>query len=418
MTKNNRNILAFVLVTSLFFMWGLANNMTDTLLAAFKRVLSITDFQTSFVQSAFYGAYFCLALPAAFLIKKYNYKTGILIGLGLFIAGALLFYPASYTMVYGHFLLALFILAGGLSILETAANPYILELGPPEDATRRLNLAQSFNPIGSITGGILSKYFILSKLDTASFEERSNMDLTALKGIQAKELQAVMGPYVGVAIVLVVLWLVIYFTSMPQAKDSGKLHLKSSFTRLIGNKNYVWSVIAQFFYVGAQIGIWSFTIRYVMVELSLDEADASTYYIAALVVFLVFRFICTFLMEFIRPSVLLQVLSFVAIILVALAIVGSGYFGVIALLLISACMSLMFPTIFGLGLKNLGDDAKVGGAGLIMAILGGAVLPAIQGQVSDYTGSIKLAFIVPMICFAVVFYFGLISKKFEVQKEI
>ena len=392
-------------------MWGLANNMTDTLLAAFKRVLSISDFQTSFVQSAFYGAYFCLALPAAFLIKRYNYKTGILVGLGLFIVGALLFYPASHSMVYGHFLLALFVLAGGLSILETAANPYILELGPPEDATRRLNLAQSFNPIGSISGVILSKYFILSKLDTASFEDRSGMDLNALQLIQAKELQAIMGPYVGVAIVLIILWIIIYFTTMPQAKDDSRLHLRASFSRLIVNRNYVMSVIAQFFYVGAQIGVWSFTIRYIMEELALDEADASTYYIAALVLFLIFRFVFTYLMKFYSPAYLLQVLSIVAIVLVGLSIVGNGYFGVSCLLMISACMSFMFPTIFGLGLKDLGDDAKVGGAGLIMAILGGAVLPAIQGQFSDHFGSIKIAFIVPMICFAVVFYFGLISRK-------
>lgn len=392
-------------------MWGLANNMTDTLLAAFKRVLSISDFQTSFVQSAFYGAYFCLALPAAFLIKRYNYKTGILVGLGLFIAGALLFFPASNTMVYGHFLLALFVLAGGLSILETAANPYILELGPPENATRRLNLAQSFNPIGSISGVVLSKYFILSKLDSASFEDRSSMDLDALQFIQAKELQAIMGPYVGVAIVLIILWIIIYFTTMPQAKDDSRLHLSDSFSRLMVNKNYVMSVIAQFFYVGAQIGIWSFTIRYIMEELALDEADASTYYIAALVLFLIFRFVFTYLMKFYSPAYLLQILSIVAIVLVGLSIVGNGFFGVCSLLMVSACMSFMFPTIFGLGLKDLGDDAKVGGAGLIMAILGGAILPAIQGQFSDYFGSIKIAFIVPMICFAVVFYFGMISKR-------
>ncbi|MCH7410767.1 L-fucose:H+ symporter permease [Belliella sp. DSM 111904] len=410
MTKNSRNALAFVLVTSLFFMWGLANNMTDTLLAAFKRVLSLSDFQTSFVQSAFYGAYFCLALPAAFLIKKYSYKIGILIGLGLFIAGALLFYPASQSMVYSHFLLALFILAGGLSILETAANPYILEIGSPETATKRLNLAQSFNPIGSISGVILSKYFILSKLDIASMEERSNMDIGMLQEMQGRELQAVMGPYVGVALVLVVLWLIIFFSSMPQAKDNDQLHLKASFSRLIQNKSYLMSVVAQFFYVGAQIGVWSFTIRYVMEELSIMEADASTYYIAALVVFLISRFICTYLMNYIQPARLLQFLSVAAMLLLGLAIVGSGYFGVIALIAVSACMSLMFPTIFGLGLKGLGEDTKIGGAGLIMAILGGAVLPVLQGQLSDYTGSIKLAFIIPILCFSVVYYFGRISK--------
>jgi len=412
-----KSLLAFVLITSLFFMWGLANNMTDTLLSAFKRILSLTDFQTSFVQSAFYGAYFCLAIPAALLIKKFSYKTGILIGLGLFILGSLLFYPASLTIEYSHFLIALFILAGGLSILETAANPYILELGPPETATQRLNLAQSFNPIGSITGGLLSKYFILSNLNLATGEERSGMTASELKEIQSSELTAVMGPYVGVAVILLILWILIALTNMPKSKDTNELHFGASIRRLISNRNYVGAVIAQFFYIGAQIGIWSFTIRYVMVELQVNEDEAATYYIIALVIFLVCRFIFTYVMKWVAPAKLLCILSIVAGFLTLFSILSSGMSGVIALMLVSGCMSLMFPTIFGLGLQNVGEDSKLGGAGLIMAIVGGAVLTALQGQISDMTGSINMAFLVPLCCFIIVAIYGFMAGKYNPGAE-
>ncbi len=229
-------LLPFILITSLFLMWGLANNMTDTLLAAFKRIMSMSDFQTSWIQVAFYGSYFCLALPAALIIKKYTYKTGVLLGLGLFIVGSLLFYPASQTMVYGHFLGALFVLAGGLSILETAANPYIIAMGPEENGTQRLNLAQSFNPIGSIIGVLLSKLFILSQLNQASAESRAAMSPDELQAIQSGELVAVMGPYVGVAAVLLIIWLLIAFSRMPKASEADdSLNINTTVARLLKN---------------------------------------------------------------------------------------------------------------------------------------------------------------------------------------
>jgi MFS transporter, FHS family, L-fucose permease len=412
MLTDKKLLLPFVLVTSLFFMWGLANNMTDTLLAAFKRIMSMTDFQTSWIQIAFYGSYFCLALPAAFFIKRYSYKQGILLGLGLFIAGSLLFYPASKTMVYGHFLAALFILAGGLSILETTANPYILAMGSPANAVRRLNLAQSFNPIGSITGVLLSKLFILSHLNRASAEERATMDAATLDSIQREELSAVMGPYVGIALALVLLWLIIFFIKMPTASvESNRVEWMPAFRRLFANRNFVWGVIAQFFYVGAQIGVWSFTIRYVMQELTLNEEEASSWYLAALVIFMASRFICTALMKLISPSRLLLYLSILAAIFTAMVMAGSGYLGVISLVAISGCMSLMFPTIYGLAAQGLDEDTKIGGAVIIMAILGGAVLTAIQGAVSDSMGSIKAAYIVPLICFVVVALYAIISGR-------
>jgi MFS transporter, FHS family, L-fucose permease len=408
------NLWPFVLVTSLFFFWGLANNMTDTLLAAFKRIMSMSDFQTSWIQIAFYGSYFVLALPAAVIIKKYSYKTGVLVGLGLFVLGSLLFYPASITMAYSHFLLALFILAGGLSILETAANPYIVAMGPEDSGTRRLNLAQSFNPIGSISGVLLSKLFILSQLHGSGAEERAGMDAGQLQALQSGELAAVMGPYVGVAAILVLLWVVIKFTAMPAASDAGtSLDLGPTFKRLVKTPHYVWAVVAQFFYVGAQIGVWSFTIRYVMQELNLNEEGASSYYLGSLVLFMASRFLFTFLMQYIRPRTLLLLTATGAAVCTLVVIYGSGLTGVYALVGISGCMSLMFPTIYGLGIRGLGPDTKIGGSGLIMAILGGAVLTALQGQVSDTLQSIHLAFYVPLACFIIIALYALIEGKLK-----
>lgn len=408
------NTWPFILVTSLFFLWGLANNMTDTLLAAFKRIMSMSDFQTSWIQMAFYGSYFLLALPAAILIKRYSYKSGVLVGLGLFILGGLLFYPASITMVYGHFLAALFILAGGLSILETAANPYIIAMGPEDSGTRRLNLAQSFNPIGSITGVLLSKIFILSNLNLSSAEERSGMSVSELQAIQSEELTSVMGTYVGIAGILLIIWLLVKFTKMPEASgDKKDFNLLSSLGRLVGNANYRWSVTAQFFYMGAQIGVWSYTIRYVMQELGLNEDNASTYYLGSLVLFSVSRFIFTGLMKFFSPRSLLLLSAVGGGICTLIVIYAGGFFGVVALVAISGFMSLMFPTIYGMGMHRLGRDSKIGGSGLIMAILGGAVLTGVQGQLSDLTQSIHLSFYVPFACFAVVAVYALIQKRLE-----
>lgn len=413
------NTWAFILVTSLFFLWGLANNMTDTLLAAFKRIMSMTDFQTSWIQLAFYGSYFLLALPAAILIKKYTYKSGILVGLGLFIIGSLLFYPASITMIYGHFLAALFILAGGLSILETAANPYIISMGPEETGTRRLNWAQSFNPIGSISGVLLSKFFILSHLNLSSAEERSGMGAEQLRNIQSEELSSVMGTYVSVAVFLIAVWLLVKFTKMPEASEkANKINLLPSLKRLIKNPNYRLSVVAQFFYMGAQIGVWSYTIRYVMLELGLNEDESSTYYLASLLLFASCRFIFTALMKFFSPRTLLLISAIGGVLCTFFVIYGSGYVGVIALVAISGLMSLMFPTIYGLGMSRLGEDSKIGGSGLIMAILGGAVLTGLQGQISDFTQSVHLSFYVPLVCFVIVGFYAVIQKKIEPNKTV
>lgn len=411
-------ILPFILITSLFFMWGLANNLTDTLLAAFKRIMSMSDFQTSWIQIAFYGAYFCLALPAAVFIKKFTYKSGVLLGLGLYVLGALLFYPSSIAMQYGLFLGSLYVLAGGLAILETSCNPYIIAMGDEETGTRRLNLAQSFNPIGSISGVVISKFYILSQLDSSGAQERAAMSAEQLQQIQQAELSAVMGPYVTLGFVLLGIWLLIAFTKMPKAStESNNINLWPTIKRLVGKKNYVLGVVAQFFYVGAQICVWSFTIRYVMDELNLAEAAASNYYIAALIVFTLFRFVNTFLMKYLRPENLLMGSALMGVLSTGIVILGSGYVGVVALVAISAFMSLMFPTIFGLASQGLGEDTKIGSSGLIMAIGGGAALPAVQGMISDATGSIHISYVVPLLCFVIITFYGLLSKKYQLVES-
>ena len=407
-------LFPFILLTSLFALWGLANNMTDVLLATFKRIMSMSDFQTSWIQIAFYGSYFCLALPAAMFIRRFTYKAGVLLGLGLFATGALLFYPAGQTMVYGHFLAALFVLAGGLSILETSANPYAIVMGPERSATQRLNLAQSFNPLGSITGVLIGKLFILSELNQATEAERAQMGVEQLRQIQQTELSAVMGPYVIVALIIGVVWLLIAFTRFPQATETDKsLHLGATFKRLFRMKHYTRGVIAQFFYVGAQIGVWSFTIRYIMNDLGLNEAEAATYYLASILLFSLARFACTGLMKYVAPHVLLWVMAALAVGLTSLVVLVGGYVGAIALVGISGCMSLMFPTIYGLAVHGLGEDTKIGASGLVMAILGGAVLTAVQGQVSDMFG-IHTAYVVPLICFLVILYYGMKGYRADV----
>lgn len=406
-------LLPFVLVTSLFYFWGIANNMTDTLLSAFKRIMSMTDVQTSLIQLSFYGSYFCFALPAALFIKRFSYKSGVLLGLALYAIGAMLFFPAGQVASYGFYLFAIYVLAGGCSILETTANPYILSMGSPETATRRLNLAQAFNPLGSITGILLSQFFILGELNSADATQRSLLGAEQLKQMQAGEMNAVTTTYMGVGFVLLVILLIMVFTRMPKNANSDKsLQLGATFKRLIKNKIYSWGVVAQFFYVGAQIGVWSFTIRIVMQELDINEQSAASVYLLSIICFSVSRFIFTWLMRYIKPSRLL-IMAAVADIICTTAVIlagGSGMFLIVMLVGVSVFMSLMFPTIYGIALNDLGDDAKIGASGLIMAILGGALLTPLQGQISDLAG-INLAYIIPLLCFVVVLAYGIMAQK-------
>jgi MFS transporter, FHS family, L-fucose permease len=460
----------FILLTTLFFAWAIPNNMTDTMLAAFKRIMSLTDSKTAWIQLACYlFGYGGFAIPAALFIKKYTYKSGVMLGLGLYALGTFMFYPAmlmagvNINISFMMFLLALLILFAGLSILETSANSYVYAIGPEQTGTQRLNFAQSFNPFGAITGVVLSQVFVLSQLNTLSADERAALPLTELVKIQGTELNAVTTTYMGLGLVMVVILLAIYFTRMPYAKEEDKnLDLKGTFGRLKKNKNYVWGVIAQFFYVGAQIAVWSFIIRYAMQQLQLDaivsqlgkkasheaiiaglrnieplaagfynvteflglraflprtaEQAGATYYILSLVLFVVGRFTFTGLMKYIKPRKLLTILSLLAIICTLISIYGQGWIGIYALVAISGCMSLMFPTIYGLGITGLGDDTKMGGAGMIMAIAGAAVLTQIQGIVSDHSGSIKFAFWVPAIAFMIIAYYSaVVTRKYSIK---
>ena len=389
-------LLPFALVTSLFLLWGLANNMTDTLLAAFKRIMDMSDAQTSLIQFAFYGSYFCFALPAAIFISRHSFKSGIILGLLLYAAGAILFLPAAYAASYGFYLVAIYIMAGGCSVLETTANPYILSMGSPETATRRLNIAQSFNPIGSIIGILMSKYFILKDIS----------------------LYSVSGTYASLGLVLIAILVAILFVKMPAGRDSGnRSGIIASFGRLFRNRLYRYGVVAQFFYVGAQIGVWSFTIRIVMQELGVLEAQASTIYLITIIGFCLSRFIYTWLMKWVSPAKLLLAGGVLSTLMTAVVVLGagSGWLLIVALVLISFFMSLMFPTIYGLSLGGVAqsehpDDAKLGASGLIMAILGGALLTPLQGLVSD-NSSIYMSYIIPAICFVVVTLFAAYAVK-------
>lgn len=400
-------LLPFILVTSLFALWGLANNMTDTLLAAFHKIMQMSDTQTTFIQMAFYGAYFCIALPAALFIKRYNYKSGVILGLILYAGGALLFWPAAKMESYAFYLIAIYILASGCSVLETTANPYIMSMGSPVTATRRLNIAQSFNPIGSILGILVSKYFILQDIS----------------------LYSVSGTYAGVGIVLLAIMVVMLFANMPTANGqqataaNGQEPIANSLKRLVKNKRYAFGVIAQFFYVGAQICVWSFTIRLVMKELGYVEAQAATVYLISIIGFCASRFVYTWMMKYITPQRLLATGAVLSALCALLVVVTGGWVAVVALVLISVFMSLMFPTIYGIALGSVNesehpDDTKIGASGLIMAILGGALLTPLQGMVSDATGNINVSYIVPLVCFLVVLCYALFSVRQNKNSEI
>lgn len=386
-TIDRRHAVPFALVTSMFLLWGLANNMTDTLLAAFKRIMSMSDTQTSLIQFAFYGSYFCFALPAALFIRRRSFKSGIILGLLLYAAGAMLFLPAARVASYGFYLVAIYVMAGGCSVLETTANPYVMSMGDPRTATRRLNIAQSFNPVGSILGILMSKYFILDDIS----------------------LYSISGTYAALGLVLLGILVVMLFARMPSGKDDDRSDsVGASFRRLLSNRLYRRGVVAQFFYVGAQIGVWSFTIRLVMQETGCLEAAASSIYLISIIGHCLSRFIYTGLMRWFSPSRLLTfggVMSALLSLTVVLS-AGTGWICITSLVLISSFMSLMFPTIYGIALGGImrGEhpgDSKIGASGLIMSILGGALLTPLQGMVSDHT-NIYTSYAVPAFCFVVV----------------
>jgi FHS family L-fucose permease-like MFS transporter len=409
---------SFVLVTSLFALWGFANDITNPMVAAFKNILLISNFESALVQFAFYGGYCVMAFPAALFIKRFSYKSGIMLGLLLYALGCFLFIPSGWMMAFPAFLIAYFIMTCGLSFLETSSNPYILSMGPEETSTRRLNFAQSFNPIGSLLGMLTAKDLILAKLDKTPEAVRQTMIGTpALAEIQKHDLHVIIGPYIALGLVVLVFFAIFALVRMPKAKEenSRSLDLGGTLKRLWSNKKYVEGVMAQVFYVGAQIMCWTFIIQYAGDALGMEKAEAQKYNMIAMGIFVSSRFICTHLLKYFSPGGLLLTLAAGGLTLILGTIFIQGMIGLWCLVGVSACMSLMFPTIYGIALKGLGDDAKLGSAGLIMAIGGGCLMPPLQGWIMDQgawnlgftvLSSVRASFILPLICFIVIGIFG------------
>ena len=401
-------IIPFALIVTLFFLWGLANNLNDILITQFKKAFTLSDFQAGLVQSAFYLGYFLLALPAAVFMRRRGYKGAVVLGLLLYACGAFLFWPAAQLHTYGLFLLALFVIASGLAFLETSANPFVTVLGPASSAARRLNFAQAFNPLGSITGVLVGKHFIFSGIEHTPAEITSMTDATRAAYF-AGESRAVQLPYLVIGIVVICWALLILAARFPevsrQAADAGTgaAHLGN----LRRNRSFVLAVVAQFFYVGAQVGIWSFLIRYVQGTMpGTPEKIASNFLAASLVAFAFGRFAGVALMRRFSPTRLLWLFAIVNVVLCAVAVGMPGHLGAYALVASSFFMSVMFPTIFALGIDGLGDDErKLGSALIVMAIIGGAFLPAAMGATSDF-GGIHVAMSLPLLCFAVVVAFA------------
>ena len=406
-------LVPFILVTFCFALWGFANDVTNPMVKAFSKIFRMSVTEGALVQVAFYGGYFAMAFPAALFIRKYSYKAGVLMGLGLYATGALLFFPSKAIGIYGCFLIAYFIMTCGLSFLETSCNPYILSMGEPETATRRLNLAQCFNPCGSIIGMFVAMNFIQAKLNPMSSDERALLNDAQFEAIKNADLDVLISPYLAIGAVIVVMFLIILFTKMPKNADqSHDIHIMTTLRRLVTLKRYREGVVAQFFYVGAQIMCWTFIIQYgtrVFMAEGMEEQAAEVlsqrFNIYAMLFFICSRFIATWLMRWISPARLLTIFGILAMVFTMGVILSHDRTGVYCLVCVSGCMSLMFPTIYGIALDGLGDDAKFGAAGLIMAILGGSVLPPLQAMFID-AGMTNFSFILPFICFLVVTIYG------------
>jgi FHS family L-fucose permease-like MFS transporter len=443
-------IYPFILVTSLFALWGFANDVTNPLVKAFREIFLISNAQSSLVQVAFYGGYATMAIPAALVIRKFSFKSGIVVGLLLYATGALLTIPASMAMNFNIFLVGFYVLTFGLAFLETSANPYILSMGPPETATRRLNLAQAFNPIGSLTGMVVASLFILTSLEvgelrqaevdahpeyatmlpsvvdgevTRALENFAATQPEAHQAMQAHDLGVVMIPYAVIAMVVIGVLILFLVSKMPDTgHEEEKIDLWPLIKRLM-HFRYVGGVVAQAFYVGAQIMCWTFIIHYGMTLLGLTAAQAQNHNIVAMSIFLTSRFICTFILKYLNPGLLLGVLAIAGGVLTLGAIFIQGMTGLYCLIGVSACMSLMFPTIYGIALEGLTpNDAKLGSAGLIFAIVGGALMPRLQGGIIDGDGmtlfgvaleSVRVSFFLPVVCFVVIALYGFLAYRMK-----
>jgi FHS family L-fucose permease-like MFS transporter len=408
-------VVPFVLLILCFAAWGSAANLSEVMVSVFRKIFAgMSNFQSGLVTFAYYGAYFLLAVPAAFINRRFGYKVGVLTGLGLAAVGGLLFLPASRILTYGAFLAALFVLAAGLSILETSANPFAIAMGPEETATRRLNLAQVFNPVGSNVGVLLGALVITPQIILG---RKGTPDPTgpALRTAQEHDLNVVLGPYLGIAAVLVIIWLLIAFRKIPVPQEQieherlngGAVEKKGWLGRLARNPHYRYGVVAQFFNIAAQVGTWSFTIQYAENVVGASPRSAGWYLQASLLLFLVSRFVMFVLLGIFRPTKLLAAMAGLGVVLALTGVLAHNMVGLIAVVCISFCLSLMFPTIYGVSLQGLGVDTKFGAAGLVMAILGGALVSPAQGAIVDATGSQAAGFLIPAFGFAVVLAYAI-----------
>lgn len=417
-----RYLVTFILITSLFALWGFANDITNPMVAAFQTVMELSTFEASWVQFAFYGGYATMAVPAALFIRKYSYKSGILLGLGLYAVGAFLFIPAAYMQNFIFFCLSLYILTFGLAFLETTANPFILSLGSKETSTRRLNLAQAFNPMGSLMGMAVASMIVLPSLLCDVRDANGDIIFGTLSeaekaSIRLHDLAVIRDPYVMLGLVVLVIFIIIAFKKMPQTSSAVRQdNTLATLGRLWHNKIYREGVVAQMFYVAAQIMVWTFIIQYAD-NLGINKATAQNYNIIAMSMFLCSRFISTFLMKYMNSRMLLSIFGVGAMLCSLGTIFFVGMPGLYCLIGISAFMSLMFPTIYGIALENVETyDTSLGAAFLVMAIVGGAVMPPLQGLVIDQgiiagLPAVNVSFALPLVCFLIVTIYGLRSYK-------
>ena len=416
-------IIPFILLTSLFALWGFANAVTDPMVQAFKKVLELSNSQAAWVQMAFYGGYFCMALPAALFMRKYSYKVGILIGLGLYASGALLFYPAAISQEFWFFCIGLYVLTFGLAFLETAANPYALAMGAKETATQRLNLAQAFNPLGLILGLFVAQQYVMKKLQSDDISDFSALDEVSKTLIKTADLMVIRDPYVILGLVIIGVFILFVFSKMPDSNDkSSSKNIVVIFKKLVKNSRYSQGVIAQIFYVGAQIMCWTYIYQY-SEGIGIDNVTAGYYQMAAFILFVVGRAVATFLFRFFNPGKLLMIFALFAIVASLGVMLIDNYMGLYCLVAVSLFMSLMFPTIYGIALGDLSEEeSKIGSAGLVMAIVGGALMPKFQGMIIDIGGynvddvsilgmsEMNFSFILPLLCFIFIAFYGLKSN--------
>ena len=414
--KGKTLLLPFILICSLFFLWGIAHNLDSILIPHLKKACQLNNRQSTYIDMAVFFAYFVMAIPAGILLKRFGYKNSIIIGLLLFACGALLFVPAANTLTYGLFIGGLFIIGCGLATLETAANPYSAVLGDPAKSTYRLNLAASFNGLASVVAPILGTIFILSGKEYTK-DQLAAMPAPDKAAYFLHEASAVKLPYIILACILIAVAILFYFSDLPEIRNITKEETTGGkFFGALKHRHLTWAVVAQFFYVGAQVCVTSFFIRMAKQGAGFDEKEAGFYLAAYGVLFTAGRFAGTVFLRFISANKLLSIYAFISVLLCAMAIVGKGAYVVYCLGAIGFFMSIMFPTIFGLGIDGIGDDTKPGSSWLVMSIVGGAILPYTMATVIDFNGDrIQTGYIVPLICFLVVLFFGLKGYKIKAR---